>query len=213
MKNIREIVSPRLDEVTETFQRTNWDQKEIYANWLAQSYYYVCHSTRLLAAAASRFGVDRDQYHTQLTQHIHEERFHERIAIADLKKLGESITNFPELTSTKSLYRSTYYLIDRVHPVCFYGYVFYLELLPQLGGKRVIEIVQDAHGKNTTKFIEVHVNEDPGHVQSYFDLLETMPSDEKRLVLEGFFSAHDNYQAMMKEIQLAKSLQSKSKVA
>ncbi len=204
MKNIRSIVSPLLEEAKQTFEKTNWEQKEIYSNWLAQSYYYVCHSTRLLAVTASRFGVDKDQYHTQLTQHIHEERFHERIAIADLKTLGKSVSEFPELTSTKSLYRSAYYLVERVHPVCFYGYVFYLELLPQLGGKNVIEIAQKCFGKSTTKFIEVHVNEDPKHVETYFDLLETMPHEEKRLVLEGFFSTHDNYQMMMKEIQSLK---------
>jgi len=206
MKNIRSIVSPLLEEAKKTFEKTNWEQKEIYSNWLAQSYYYVCHSTRLLAATASRFGVDRDQYHTQLTQHIHEERFHERIAIADLKKLGKTVSEYPELTSTKSLYRSAYYLVERVHPVCFYGYVFYLELLPQLGGKNVIEIAQRCFGNNTTKFIEVHVNEDPKHVETYFDLLETMPNEEKKLVLEGFFSTHDNYQIMMKEILQPKPL-------
>jgi len=33
-----------------------WENQSFYAEWLAQTYFYVRHSTRLLCLAAARFG-------------------------------------------------------------------------------------------------------------------------------------------------------------
>src|SRR5687768_17384452 len=80
------------------------DDIQIYAQYLAQTYYYVSHSTRLLALSASRFSVSHEDLHRRFIAHMVEEKGHHLIAAADLKKLGYDIKLISELPTTKVLY-------------------------------------------------------------------------------------------------------------
>src|SRR5262245_13457821 len=73
-----------------------WAHREAYAAWLAQTYYYVSHSTRLLALAASRYTVADDAFHLRCLEHLREEKSHEKLATADLKALGKTAREYPE---------------------------------------------------------------------------------------------------------------------
>lgn len=54
-----------------------WADENFYSNYLAQTYYFVCHSTRLLARSISHFGVDRDMLYKRFVAHLKEENYHE----------------------------------------------------------------------------------------------------------------------------------------
>ena len=74
-----------------------WTDRAAYAGWLAQTYYYVRHSTRLLAAAAARFPHGRagDTMHHRFGAHIGEEKRHELLCVRDLQALGETLDAHP----------------------------------------------------------------------------------------------------------------------
>jgi hypothetical protein len=202
-RSIAELAKPYLEIVAGAVDGADWRDRATYGNWLAQTYYFVCHSTRLLTAAAARFRVDRDDLHYQLAGHVMEEKHHERLATGDMKAMGYSIDDFPELTSTKNLYRTPYYLIDREHPIAFYGYVYLLEMLSTFRGGKIMREAAEAFGEKSVKFLRLHVNEDEGHIRTYSDFIDALPEEEFRQVLEGVATTAHNYAQMVRDVRAA----------
>ena len=198
---LEQFTEPYIQETIQLIDSMDWSNPEVYGNWLAQTYYYICHSTRLLAAAASRFQVDRDKLHTQQANHIKEESHHERLAENDLKALGFTLKDFPELTSTKNLYRSTYYMVEREHPISIYGYVYFLECVPVRRGKECLAIVEKAFGAKTSRCLKVHTNDDPAHIATYASFIEELPANERALVEEMLVSTAKNYAHLLQEVK------------
>jgi hypothetical protein len=153
----------------------NWENPEVYANFLAQTYYYVCHSTRLLGLCTSFFQVDRDQLHRRFSGHMGEEKSHERLALHDLKELGFTLKDTPELSQTRAFYESQYYKIERQDATALFGYILLLEALSVKVGPPIYERVCIAHGKKTASFLRVHVEEDPDHVEKALEQIHTLP--------------------------------------
>src|SRR4051812_4908445 len=81
-----------------------WLDKNSYAAWLAQTYYYARHTTRIISFAGSLFKFDQQTIHNRFLDHSSEEKNHDRLLEADLKHLGYKVSDFPELSSTASLY-------------------------------------------------------------------------------------------------------------
>jgi thiaminase len=198
--SLENFSQPYLNEITKSVTSMDWSDRRNYANWLAQTYYYICHSTRILAAAASRFQVDRDKLHTQQANHIKEESHHERLAENDLKALGFSLKDFPELPGTKALYRSAYYMIEREHPISVYGYVFLLECVPVYCGGNALETVTKAFGASAARCLKLHTTDDPEHIKTYLNFIDELPESEKAYVQELLATTGDNYVRMMEEV-------------
>lgn len=113
-----------------------WEKRSAYAAFLAQTYYYTRHSTKLLSLAASRFSFEDYDLHRRFIAHTEEERGHEFMCEKDLSFLAYKATDFPELTITKAFYQRQYFLIEHLDPACFLGYVLALEgLSAMVAGK------------------------------------------------------------------------------
>ena len=97
--NLKQLTEKLMQEQAKAIDAFPWDSKEAYADWLAQTYYFVCHSTRLLALAASRFQVDEDAYHLRFLEHLKEEKSHEKLCLTDLKTLGVSIEDISKFVA------------------------------------------------------------------------------------------------------------------
>jgi hypothetical protein len=164
--------------------------KNVYSQWLAQTYYFVCHSTRLLALASSRFSREKNDLHCRFAEHIHEERGHEFLAVKDLKALGLRIEDFPEFPETQAFYQSQYYWIEHVNPISFFGYILCLEAFAVCGSKAFSKAVS-THGEKATTFLTLHTKEDIGHVDQAFQQLASLSADEKELITKNLkLSSH-----------------------
>src|SRR3989338_1125178 len=141
-----------------------WEDSRAYAQFLAQTYYYICHSTRLLAASAALFSYQNKALHKRFLHHIDEENAHELLALRDLQKLGYKISDFPELPETKALYEAQYFKIEHYDPSALMGYILALETMACKDFKWMKEKVTELYGKECAKFIQVHADEDPDHV-------------------------------------------------
>lgn len=166
-----------LEKMGKAFDKIPFENPSVYAGWLAQTYYFVCHSTRLLSLAASRFDVTQDELHYRFIDHCKEEKAHEKIAIKDIEGVGFKFEDFYELPQTQGFYQSQYYWIERVNPASFFGYILALEGGAILFGKKLAERVAKVHGKKPTQFLAVHANEDIGHLKKAFE--QTKKFDEK----------------------------------
>lgn len=143
-----------------------WENKIAYAQFLAQTYYYVCHSTRLLAASAARFTQVDQNMHRRFLKHTEEENSHELLALRDLQKLGFQIKDFPETIHTKALYEVQYYKVEHIDPASLMGYILALETLAGTDFVWLKEKLTAIYGKECVKFVQVHADEDPDHIEN-----------------------------------------------
>jgi hypothetical protein len=195
------FTEPHLQEIISYLEAMDWKNPQIYGDFLAQTHYHICHSTRLLAAAGSLFDTSaaQDKLHLQCVKHAGEERSHEKLSTSDLAEIGFQLENFSELQSTKALYRSAYYLIDRESPYTMFGYAFILECL----GPRAVAIEQllKAHyGPKAVKHLSLHAHEDPEHIEGYIAMLDALSEKEQAWVEEGIASTAFHYKRIFEEI-------------
>lgn len=186
----------------ESYENMPWDNKTFYANYMAQTFYYVRHSTRILALSAGRLDYENHQHvHLRFLKHLGEEANHEKLATNDLKFLGYNITDFKELNSTRFFYEPQYYKIEHQHPMALMGYILFLEVLalnvcPPLSRK-----LHDIYGKKAATFLFVHGEEDPHHVSEAKKLLESLDSTALKFITENLTQSAYAFDMMMKEIR------------
>lgn len=176
-----------------------WEDAEAYGNWCAQTFHYVCHSTRLLALSSARTPLDRNDFHYRFAKHLQEESGHDNLALRDVKALGFEITKFPELSQTSAFYQTQYYNIEHLHAFAFFGYILMLEGTAVKCGPEICQRAEKIHGGRAVNFIRVHSEEDQGHVKEALRWLEKMSPAELQCIHTNFLSSCDNYIAMMHE--------------
>lgn len=182
---MREFIEANHHEM-EGIRTFPFEEPRAYAQFLAQTRHYVVHTTRLLGATAARISEDREALHVRFMQHAAEERSHHRLAEHDLRKLGRQIEQFPELPVTQALYQSQYYRVEHQNPMAIFGYIFALEGLAAAHGAWIYEAVCKAHGKEAATFVKLHANEDEGHLEKAFDVVNQLSAPEHALIRENY---------------------------
>ncbi len=179
-----------------------WERREAYAQWLAQTYFYVRHSTRLGALAASRFEIGErgDALHYRFAAHIGEEKKHEQLCLHDLKQLGLSIDDFRELPGTRMFYEPQYYKIEHQSPSALFGYIVALEAFGPAYGPQIVQTVTGAFGPKCAAFLKVHAEEDEDHIEKALAMIATVPDRERSFVLENLEQTTHAYRALLAEI-------------
>jgi thiaminase len=171
----------------------------VYGAFLAQTNYYVSHSTRLLALAASRFRFSEEQLHRRFIKHATEEMSHETLALRDLKNLGFSLRQFPEFPSTRAFYQTQYYMIEHVSPWSFWGYILMLEGLAVTNGAWLYNEIKQHYGEKAGSFVKVHAAEDVGHMAEAEKAMESLPERERPLVIEQIANSCFYYCSMLEQ--------------
>jgi pyrroloquinoline quinone (PQQ) biosynthesis protein C len=199
-------VKPQLDACVERLrvavEAFSWEKAPAYADWLAQTYYYVRHSTRLLAAAAARFSLDArgNALHQRFASHMGEEKQHEKLALHDLRELGASLENLPERSATRCFYEPQYYKIEHVHPIALFGYILPLEAIGPLSGEGVIERVTRAHGAKCVSFLRLHAADDVDHLAKALEALAALPPEQREVVAQNLDQSTDAFVALLTNI-------------
>ncbi len=176
-----------------------WSDRAAYTGWLAQTYYYVRHSTRLLASAAARFPHTRagDTLHVRFGAHIGEEKRHELLCLRDIQALGGSLEAWPEHPTTRMFYEPQYYKVEHQAPSVLLGYILPLEVIAPRSGARTIEHLSAAFGKKSVNFLQVHSQEDVEHVEKALALLDALSERERELIQENMQQTALAYVAML----------------
>jgi uncharacterized ferritin-like protein (DUF455 family) len=194
---MQKLLSHVLQEVGVGLNQVNWKGKNTYANFLAQTFYFVSHSTRLLALAASRFPMEQDQFFKRFTAHIGEEKNHERIALTDLKHLGCQLEQFPEMPETRAFYEAQYYKIEHLGPTALLGYILFLEAIAVESGPRIYQKVVGVHGEKAAHFLKVHIEEDQSHVGQAIAVIEQVSPRERQIIQQNLVQSAALYHHMM----------------
>lgn len=175
-----------LEEMTKNIRSFPWHDRYAYGMYLAQTYYYVCHSVRLLATAAGRMSMEDNAFHKRFLAHIREENGHEAMALKDLEKLGYKISDFPELPETRMFWEAQYYKVEHVDPMSLMGYILALEAIACNQCPWITTQVKKHFPDNPHTFMRVHGEEDPDHVTQAWEQISTLPTHRLRSVIENF---------------------------
>lgn len=184
-----------------SYESMPWDNKDFYANYLAQTFYYVKHSTRILALSAGRLNYeDHQKIHLRFLKHLGEEANHEKLAINDLKFLGHTVDDFKELSSTRFFYEPQYYKIEHLHPLSLMGYILFLEVLAQNVCPPLSAKISNLYGKKSATFLLVHGEEDPSHVEEAKKLLAQFDPVSMNFIIQNLEQSAYAFDNMMREI-------------
>ncbi len=201
MQKLQQALNQSVSLLQNSYESMPWDNKEFYANYLAQTFYYVRHSTRLLATSAGRLDYENQQpLHLRFLKHLGEEANHERLAINDLKALGYTVEDFKELNSTRFFYESQYYKIEHKNPLALMGYILYLEVLAQNICPPLAKKLTALYGKKAATFLLVHGEEDPHHVEEAQKLLAGLAPPTLEIITENLIQSSCAFDLMMREI-------------
>ena len=188
---MKSLLNSQVLDIATISGKLDFKNESIYTQWLAQTYYFVRHSTRLLNLSAALTPFELQFFHLRANEHAHEEKSHEKLLEMDLKQLGYSISSFDEFPVTQCLYQSQYYAIQHTHPLSFLGYVALLETLPLKIGKQLLTEIEPIYGHKASSFLRVHSQEDEDHMESLLKVFEQLPSNilstiQNNLILSGY---------------------------
>jgi hypothetical protein len=176
-----------------------WQDRGIYGQFLAQTYYYTSHTTRLLGLCASRIGIEREKLHHRFLRHAAEERSHHLLAERDVRSLGLRLGEMPELPATAALYETQYYRVEHICPTSIFGYILALEGLSVIHGPHIHEVVERCHG-DASSFVKLHAEDDPAHLDAAFDAVSAFTEAEVKLIERNLVFACGMYRSFLRTI-------------
>lgn len=174
-----------------------WSESYAYGLYLAQTYYYVSHSTQLLALSAGMMKSSDLPFHRRFLDHASEEKGHEMMLLNDLKALGYQLSHFPELSETRMFWEPQFYKIVHNDPLSLMGYIMALEAVATEQCPRIKTILQKHYPEAAYQFIKVHGEDDPEHVQKACQLIASLPPERRKWVEENFEQSVVSFQNMV----------------
>lgn len=165
-----------ISRLSKRCEKMDWRNKRVYGDYLAQTYYYVSYSTRLLALAAGNMKLEDGVFFKRFLKHIAEESSHEKLAEKDLKNLGFGLDDFSELSATKMFYESQFYKVEHIDPLALMGYILPLEAIAVHEGPKTKNIIESEFGGDCVSFIKLHGEEDPEHITNALKVIKELPA-------------------------------------
>jgi len=200
---VKSIVLSSIARLSREIERFPWQERSAYADWISQTYWYVRHSTRLLAAAAGRMPFDpvSDALHNRFGAHMSEEKKHEKLCLHDLKAIGSD--RLPERSSTRAFWEPQYYKVEHTHPASLMGYILVLEALASIKGPWILERVKKAHGEKSGNFIALHAEEDVDHLDKAVRAVDALDAIAQAEVRQNIEQTTGSYKQILAEISRA----------
>jgi hypothetical protein len=194
------LESPEFRFVIDYFRTVDFSNRDAYANWLAQTYYFVSHSVRLSALGASALDVDHPLA-KRMVAHTREETGHHLLARRDIEGLGKNLSDFPVFGVTSAFYQAQYYKVLFENPSHLIGQILMLEALSVELGPWLLAIVEGRFGPNASRFVDVHAREDKDHASKALAALNELPAENRRGVEINFMQACEMYFLILRSIK------------
>lgn len=204
MDKVKKAYETNVPKLEKSFMSYNWENRDAYATYLAQTYRYIIHSTKLLAYAAEH--TKNNELKECLLHHVSEETGHEHWASGDLKRLGYSVDDFPENEETKALYGKIYDGIKSKGPAAIIGYAMALEGMSARVCPALTPTLLKNYGAKCSTFIKNHGEIDPGHAAESFNILKYFSASEMDTIVEYMDLSTQSYMKFLAAISKPKAL-------
>jgi heme oxygenase len=196
----RETVRREVDLVHAQASEYPWESRRAYAEWLAQTYFYVRRVSHVLAAAAARTHIDNGALHEHLLSAIGEEGEHAIMLLNDLADLNFRIDQFSEHPLTTAYYQTLFYMIDYEGPSAILGYFAVLEGLAGAKGRGIHDIVSSSFGGRAISFLHEHIVADAEHYPRFFEVIDRMVEPELQVIRKSATLSGAIYRYMLRTI-------------
>lgn len=190
-----------MDLVEPKIMGLNWESPQTYVSWMAQTYFYVKYSTRLIGLTGAHLPTEFTGLHNSFMDHLLEEKNHDIVMLQNIKALGYSIEDFEASPASSAIYQTQYYWIQHENPIAFYGFLLFLEGISICHGPKILNRVSEAYGKNVNTYWAIHVQADEGHVSGHFKALEKMKDIDHKPILTNMKNTSHFYHKMLEEVQ------------
>lgn len=201
--NFKKIYLDSMKNFSQNFSSTMFRDKDVYAEWLAQTYFFVRHSTPLLGFALPHLQNENLRHHFE--HHLGEEERHDAMLIKDLEKMGRKISEFEEFIPTSAFYQSQYYRISFENGTSLLGYILFLEGLAVHWAKDSYMDIKDTHA-GSVLFLKVHAEEDPEHLDQALNVIASLSPEEQKNILNNFRFTEEIYQQIINRILAKRQL-------
>ncbi len=190
-----------MDSVVETLKKRPWLERNYYCNYLAQSSFYTFYSIRMLAMAIANTSTDQKEYFRRSLEHFKEENGHDSIAIMDLKSLGEDIKNYSEKGMTRALWEPQFYKLQK-NNTALLGYILALEYLPVKCFGWLDKTLSEKYGRLCSKFVHVHAEEDPDHVEKCLEQINQLSEFEKIEIFKNYEQTCSSFKYFLLDLEI-----------
>jgi hypothetical protein len=195
---LRSQFSPLIDQMSAELRKLPIEQEMVYAQFLAQTYYYVSHSTRLLAFAAGVMSLKEKQLFKRYIHHISEESSHELLAQKDLEGIGYSVMDFREFPETKMLWEAQYTKIWQKGASSFLGYIIALESFAVAAFPEFLQRLNQVNRfQGHVRFVKLHAEEDIDHIEKACHFVELLSEEEQAEVFLNIEQTALSYNLML----------------
>ena len=184
----------------ETLKNFPWHDKIAFGDYLAQTYYYVTHSERLLALAGGLMNDSDRMMQRRFFKHLSEENSHDLMVKKDLENLGYSLSDFPERPETKIFWETQYYKIEHIDPAALMGYILLLEDVASSVCIWIYQQIEKNRGKNCGTFLRVHGEEDPGHVSAAKSVIHSLSKERQEVIFMNLRQSEIAYRRMIEAV-------------
>lgn len=191
-KEILKALDPVANRLGELALHTD---RDMYAQWLAQTYFFVKHSIPLLELAIQK--SSNPSFIARGKEHLKEEAGHDKVALSDLRNLGVKAEELKEWQWTKDFYNRQYELVSQKGELLL-GYILALEGLAILSAPAAGPVIE-VYGNKATKFAKIHVEEDQEHLPHA--IKQTLELDCKEEILKNFQTTLDEYGDFVSQLQ------------
>jgi pyrroloquinoline quinone (PQQ) biosynthesis protein C len=212
LSHLKSLFDKHVDAVGRGITDFPLEDETKYAGWLAQTYYFVRHTTRFLTIAASNAPIENRDLHYDMIHHLKGELHHDEVARRDIEALGYSPSQFPETVETSMMYQSQYFWLSRARVSSIMGYALLLEGLAAKYGQVMISKVAN-HNTKSTKFIHLHCEVDVAHYADGLKSLEGYGEVEYGDIIKNLEQTSHMYQQMLHTVNQGLKLNPKSSAA
>jgi len=202
MKDLKKSYDICISNMLEAVQSFPLENKVAYAMWLRDIYEYAEHSTRILATAGANMPIKHNHLSNRFIIHASEERGHEKLVERDLKTLGYNVADMQATNETKFFYQSLYYWLSKhSNPLGIMGWVLALEGIAVSVAPWAFAKVKEAHSGKAGNFLRVHGEEDPGHLDEAFKMINKLEGEDLKIVIDSLEQYSNQYVNILSAIK------------
>jgi hypothetical protein len=199
IEDVEQAFQSSMEKMIEAIDNFPWESETAYAHWLGQTYYLVRHTTRFLTLSAGHMSIQQDTFHQFFLHHLRDESGHEMLAYKDLESLSWNIGKVPETLEAQLMLQCQYYWLNET-PFAHFGFFWCLEKLSVERGRAAMARIAKAHGPQCMSFLELHSDEDIGHVKSIHERVKAIPSEHYPVLVQNIEQTVYLYSNMLQKI-------------
>jgi hypothetical protein len=200
MNKVKKTFDDNVGALNSLIMNQRWQDKDFYAYWSSQHYFYISHSHPLLKHAIAN--CNNLELKKCLEHHAKEEKGHEKWCLADLKALGRDIKGYVEAPQTKALYEEIYEGVNEFGAAAIIGYAIALEGMSAMVCPPLAEILTPLYGAKAVTFISNHAKIDQEHAKDGYDILKFLDEKEQAVVAKFIISSIEAYKAYVNNLSM-----------